>query len=160
MRIIVASDSHGKVSPLERIIENMKPDVFIFCGDGTADVENLEYIYTDVQFHYVKGNCDFGNYPISKEIKVGSKRIYFAHGHTYSVKNDDFEIFSEAKRRGVDILLYGHTHNPFVETRNGIVVMNPGSVARPNFGAPTFGVIDFVGKNMLADIRELKNNSL
>ena len=41
MRIVVLSDAHGYISPVEQAIEQSKPDVVIYCGDGVEKVEDI-----------------------------------------------------------------------------------------------------------------------
>lgn len=152
MRIVVLSDAHGFSAPIERAIEQSKPDAVIYCGDGVEKAEDMSYLYPDIKFYLVKGNCDFGDYPIEQEINIASKTIFFAHGHTYSVKSGYDEIIKEAKRRCVDILLFGHTHTAFCEYNEGMYIMNPGSCVRPNIGRPSYGFIDIVGKDIVTNI--------
>lgn len=155
MRIVVLSDAHGYVAPIEKAIENSKPDVVIYCGDGVQKTEDISYLYPDIKFYFVKGNCDFGNYPTEQEIKLGSKKVFFTHGHLYSVKSGYEKIINEAKVRGVDILLFGHTHIAFAEYIDGLYVMNPGSCVHPNMGRPSYGFIDIVGSSIVTNIVEL-----
>lgn len=37
----------------------------------------------------------------------------------------------EAKSRGCDIAMYGHTHRPFLDVIDGVTVLNPGSLSYP-----------------------------
>ena len=95
MRIVVVSDAHGHINPVEKAIEQSNPDVLIYCGDGTNRIEDISYIYPEIKFYFVKGNCDFGDYPIEQEIKVGSKTVFFTHGHKYYVKMGYQKIIEE-----------------------------------------------------------------
>ena len=40
-------------------------------------------------------------------------------------------IFEEGQARKADIVMYGHTHRPFFEQKDGITVLNPGSLSFP-----------------------------
>lgn len=152
MRIVVLSDAHGYAAPIEKAIEKSKPDAVIYCGDGAERAEDISYLYKDIDFYFVKGNCDFGDYPIEQEIKLSSKKIFFTHGHKYNVKFGYDEIINEAKRRAVDILLFGHTHIAFTEYDNGLYIMNPGSCVQPAMGKPSYGFIDIVGDSIVTNI--------
>jgi hypothetical protein len=33
--------------------------------------------------------------------------------------------------RGCDIAMYGHTHRPFLDTIDGVTILNPGSLSYP-----------------------------
>ena len=37
----------------------------------------------------------------------------------------------EARGRGADIVMYGHTHRPCFTKEDGLITLNPGSVAYP-----------------------------
>ena len=38
---------------------------------------------------------------------------------------------SEARHRGADVVMFGHTHRPFLEVNDDLVVLNPGSLSYP-----------------------------
>ena len=40
-------------------------------------------------------------------------------------------IRDRARGRGADIVMYGHTHRPALTTEEGLVTLNPGSIAYP-----------------------------
>ena len=37
----------------------------------------------------------------------------------------------EAKSKGVDIVIYGHTHRPVIDMEEDIIALNPGSLTFP-----------------------------
>lgn len=155
MRIVVLSDAHGYVKPIEQAIENSKPDVVIYCGDGASRAEDISYLYPDIKFYFVKGNCDFNDFPLEQEVKIASKTIFFAHGHNYSVKYSYDEIIKEGRRRNADIVLFGHTHIAYNEYLDGMYVMNPGSCSTPALGRASYGFIDIIGKDIVTNIVSL-----
>ena len=44
---------------------------------------------------------------------------------------DSEYIREEGAARKVDIVMFGHTHKPYFEQKDGITVLNPGSLAYP-----------------------------
>ena len=79
-----------------------------------------------------------GSRPSSLELEIAGLRIKLVHstswpsGHAYVPEtHPDFRRFAES---GVDILLYGHTHQPIVRRVVDTLVVNPGSVGE---GRPT-----------------------
>lgn len=152
MRIVVLSDAHGYVKPIEEAIDKSKPDVVIYCGDGSNRAEDISYLYPEIKFYFVKGNCDYGNYPIEQEVKIGSKTVFFTHGHKYYVKMGYSELINEGKRRGADIVLFGHTHVAYSDYIDGMYVLNPGSCVHPNQGKPSYGFVDIVGNSIVTNI--------
>lgn len=137
MRIVVMSDSHMMVSALLDIIERHKDnaDLFLFLGDGNKDLDTALQLHPDIKIDRVSGNCDFmSDLPASKVIEFGGKKILFTHGHPYNVKYGYQMLCSEARSIGADIVLFGHTHIPYVETIDSIHYMNPGSARDGNYG--------------------------
>ena len=45
--------------------------------------------------------------------------------------NVSFEEKEEAKSKGVDIVIYGHTHRPLIDMEEDIIALNPGSLTFP-----------------------------
>lgn len=41
------------------------------------------------------------------------------------------KIEEEAKSRGCDIAIFGHTHRPLIEKHDGFLCINPGSLSFP-----------------------------
>ena len=53
------------------------------------------------------------------------------HGHYYYVSAGLEDIKKEARGRGMDIVMFGHTHRPLIEKDHGVVALNPGSTSYP-----------------------------
>ncbi|MDR0949076.1 MAG: metallophosphoesterase [Lachnospiraceae bacterium] len=133
MRILIASDTHRKNNNFLSIIEKQKPlDLLIHCGDA----EGSEYALSkaaDCPSHFVTGNNDFfSRLPQEVEIVLGEHKIMVAHGHTYGVMMGNERLKEEAKSRGADLVLYGHTHKPIIDRSDKrIIAVNPGSLSYP-----------------------------
>lgn len=137
MRITVMSDSHRLKSNLFEIVEKHmgSTDLFIFLGDGEDDFDDVTALYRDLRFERVAGNCDwYSTLPLYKEIMFDGKKVFFSHGHPFRVKHGYDEIIGEARRRGADICLFGHTHTQYTAYDDGLYIMNPGSVASGEYG--------------------------
>lgn len=140
MRMIVTSDSHGNGGGLFDIIEKHIDDASLFvnlgdCNSG-RDLENAKlYFESRLNLICVSGNCDFSrNAPDEQSIRFAGKKVLLCHGHTYRVKFGLYDYQSKAEKEGADIALYGHTHTPCVEYRNGIYYFNPGAVRDGVYG--------------------------
>ncbi|MBQ0083628.1 MAG: metallophosphoesterase [Clostridiales bacterium] len=154
MRIIVISDSHGKVSQIDYALQSF-PDAknVFFLGDFVRDIEKLYEFYPDRIFHTVKGNCDFDrNEPNCSEIILAGKRIFFTHGHTLSVKSGTQRLLERAKTVGANIALYGHTHIAKIEYEDGIYLINPGSLSASRDSHNSFCVIEIRSNGILPAI--------
>ncbi len=151
MRIVVMSDSHGRIERIKKVIEEQpKAELFIFLGDGTRDF-HAAMRGVPKEDWCVCGNCDFGSsdeYQLISYVK--DIQFYCTHGHQWNVKHSLEELIQEAKKKEVKVLLYGHTHEAYYEYRDGIHIFNPGSLGSPRGPFyPTYGVIDIQGKNIV-----------
>ncbi len=131
MRILIVSDTHGKHGNLDEVLEKEgKIDLFIHAGD----VEEEYYIdaVLDCPKHVVAGNNDyFTQLPKEKEFYIGEYKIFLTHGHNYRLYTGTQYLKQAAQQRGVDIVIYGHTHRPCIENDGGLMVLNPGSISEP-----------------------------
>ena len=131
MRILIVSDTHGKHGNLEKVLEKEGPiDLFIHAGDVQGD----SYLDTAILCpkHIVAGNNDFfTQLPNDKEFRIGKYRVFLTHGYTYRLYMGTQYLEQAARMRGVDIVIYGHTHRPSIEYKDGLILINPGSIAEP-----------------------------
>ena len=154
MRVLVVSDVHGDFRGLcEAIEQQPTAKVVIFLGDGYRQVEDAADIYPDREFYLVPGNCDFGvdAIPIRQET-FGGKRFYFTHGHHHDVKYTLYRLELAAREAEADIVLFGHTHQPYEEYADGLYLFNPGSL---RYGR-TYGYVDVVGGGIVTAVVELR----
>lgn len=136
-RAIVVADIHGVYSVWQTIKEQLgSEDVLIVAGDlfGTRypsrdnpdfQPEKIreEYIRLPNEKHYIYGNCDipdfFPGQEYEKNIKFNGLKILLIHG--------DMEF----KDFGFDMLIFGHTHVPFLKREGDKIHLNPGSPSKP-----------------------------
>ena len=168
MKILIISDTHGRVDRLDRVLSmHRDADIFIFLGDGLHDVEGREGLHRGKEFAAVLGNCDAiypdlkFRYPVERLINVGEYTILMMHGQSQGVKYGLEAAKGCAVRRRADFLLYGHTHEPEetyipegtviggIEIPKPLRILNPGSLGDPRRGAPSYALIDIRGKDIL-----------
>lgn len=132
MKILIVSDTHGSHAPLEKVIEQVGEfDLFIHLGDVE---EGEDYIgsLVECEKHIVRGNNDFfSGLEREEEFMIGQYKAFITHGHNYYVSLDPERIKEEGRARGADIVMFGHTHRPYLEIEDDITVLNPGSVSYP-----------------------------
>ena len=132
MKVLVVSDTHGRDESLEMAVALEQPfDYLIHCGD----VEGREFFIealAECPCTIVAGNNDFfSELPKEKEIEIGGLKALITHGHYYYVSAGLEDIKKEARGRGMDIVMFGHTHRPLIEKDHGVVALNPGSTSYP-----------------------------
>ena len=62
---------------------------------------------------------------------MGGHKVFLTHGHRYGVSYTLANLRETAEELGADVAIYGHTHMPALDEQNDIVLLNPGSVAKP-----------------------------
>lgn len=135
-KILFITDSHGNFLKIYDIIKFADFNMIISTGDYCDDAEEISYVYPEIEYHIVKGNCDFYN-TIYKEIEifeVEDKKILITHGHLFNVKGSMSLLEKEAEKEGVDLVCFGHTHIPYLKEKNGIKYFNPGALKDGNYG--------------------------
>ncbi len=141
-RILVVSDTHGKIDNVIRLMENVPFDKIIHLGDTLRDALMLGKAFPDTELIYVKGNNDPMGAESEKVITLGNKKLFICHGHTYSVSGDLLRLSLAAASKECDFALFGHTHRKEDTEYNGIRLFNPGSASLPRDGASSVGIIE------------------
>ncbi len=155
MKICVFSDSHGYAYKLKEAVGQEAPDFVFFLGDGEGDLASLRREYPNLPIEAVRGNCDiYSELPTDLCCTVGGVRFFLTHGHRYGVKWDrDFlSLVTEARKNQAEAVLFGHTHEAYLEQRGDLLLMNPGSAR--GYGA-SCGVIEIKDGKLFPRIAEL-----
>lgn len=159
MRLIaVVADTHVPTRvpevPVELLqdLERHEPYKIFHAGDLTAPevIDVFEFI---APTHAVKGNNDQG-LDIPHEYAETFEGVTVAMRHRPRL--DDIDHF--AVRHEADIVVYGHTHAPTIEDRDGVTTVNPGSPTVPRNGAPTYAFISIAGERFYIELQQLPGN--
>jgi putative phosphoesterase len=141
MKIGVLSDSH--VTSFDQLNDKILTaladvDLIVHAGDFVVK-DVLDGLKQLGEVKAVRGNMDSDEIkailPEKELLEIGSRRIGITHGwgSPYGI---DERVGNDFSR--VDIIIYGHSHYPQNETRNGVLFFNPGP-ARTSFGILTVG---------------------
>lgn len=132
MKVLVVSDTHRNEDNLIRILDIEKEtDLLIHCGDVEGAECEIE-MYVGCPTIFVAGNNDyFSRLPKEVETMIEGYRVFITHGHQYYVNTNPEYIKKNAKEKAADILIYGHTHRPLIESDDDLIVINPGSLTYP-----------------------------
>jgi len=145
MKILIVSDTHGKNDNYLKLINQLKPlDMVIHCGDLDGG-EYLVHEAAECPTHIVMGNNDFfAELPKEEEFEICGRKVMVTHGHYYYVSMGVETIRTEAKARGLQIVFFGHTHRPYLEVKDELVIMNPGSLSYPRQDGrkPSYGTME------------------
>lgn len=140
MKILVLSDSHGRLGLMLDAMERERPQRVFFLGDNYRDGQALADAYPDVPMDLVQGNCDFNAGPDELLVDVEGVRFLVTHGHRYYVKSGTDRIVDAAKQKGAAVACFGHTHEALNMPEQGVWLFNPGT-AGGIYNRPGYGVI-------------------
>lgn len=126
MKVYVFSDTHHRTSAMEQEIIADPPDAIIHLGDYMEDTFDLRSGFPDIPLYSVPGNCDFRDGGV-EELALLGHRLLLCHGHQFGVKLGLDRLRKEGMRRGVDAVLFGHTHNQYLDDSSTPILLNPGS---------------------------------
>ena len=161
MEFLIFSDSHGSAQNMTAAIDRQvkTPDAILFLGDGARDLDSL--FLCDTPLWAVRGNCDWA---LSDYADKTERTLYFeghtillCHGHEWGVKGGMGALIAHAAEVGADVVLFGHTHTPTLQTiaageqvkeitlTRPMYLFNPGSIGYEG----SFGVLTLKGENVL-----------
>lgn len=136
MRIGIISDTHGKLDPL--VVEHFAGvDHILHGGDigGEAVVRALAEI---APLTAVAGNIDgfrCGDAGVEARVTLGGLAFYLIH--ILDRPQQLSEPVREALgRQRADVVIFGHSHLPHNEKRDGMWFFNPASAGRRRFDYP------------------------
>lgn len=149
MKVLIVSDTHKKQDNLIKVLEQEENiDLLIHLGDVEGYEEEITYM-ADCPVEMVAGNNDFFSVlEREKEIEIGKYKVLITHGHYYYVTAGVEDIKKEAAGRGMDIVMFGHTHRPLLDNNRGIITLNPGSISYPRQEGryPSYAIMELDNK--------------
>jgi putative phosphoesterase len=126
----VISDTHGLLRP-QAIAALRGCDLIIHAGDvGKPTV--LDALRGIAPTCAVRGNIDRGDWalalPATEVVEAGELRFFVLHNIA--------ELAVDPAASGFAAVVFGHSHVPSIETRAGVLFLNPGSAGPRRFKLP------------------------
>jgi putative phosphoesterase len=146
----VISDTHGLMRP-EALAALAGSDLIVHAGDiGAPDV--LDALRRIAPVFAVRGNNDRDAWaaalPTTDVVEAGRSLLYVLH--------DIHDLDLDPGKAGFSAVIAGHSHQPRVETRSGVLFLNPGSAGPRRFTLPiAVARLDIAGDTLTARIVEL-----
>jgi len=150
MKIGIISDTHGLLRP-EAVERLAGVDHIIHAGDiGRPDV--IAELRRIAPVTAVRGNVDrdewAAGYPQTELVKLGGRFFYVLHNLA--------ELDVDPTAAGIDVVVSGHSHQPKIETVDGVVYLNPGSAGPRRFSLPiALATLDLGGNGIRPRILKL-----
>ncbi|MDT4841114.1 phosphodiesterase [compost metagenome] len=130
IRVGLISDTHGLLRP--QAVAALQGSDFIVHGGDIGDAGILDALAAIAPLTVVRGNNDreawAGAIPETAFLKVGDVHVYAIH--------DLSQIDIDPAGAGVRVVISGHSHQPKVEERGGVLYVNPGSAGPRRFKLP------------------------
>jgi len=147
----VISDTHGLLRP-QAVAALRGSDMIIHAGDvGNPDV--IKALAGIAPTHVVRGNVDKAEWaailPMFELVDVGERLFYVLH--------EISQLELDPADAGFAAVVFGHSHQPLIETRQGVLFLNPGSAGPRRFKLPvTVARVGVSGDRMRPEIVELQ----
>lgn len=149
MLVGLISDTHGILRP-EAVAALQGSQLIVHAGDiGKPDV--LDQLNGVAPTFAVRGNVDTQAWaaalPTTEVVEVGKLLIWVLH----DISQLDFD-----PTVGFAVVVFGHSHKPSIETRDGVLFINPGSAGPRRFKLPvTVARLSATGNRIRPEIVEL-----
>jgi uncharacterized protein len=130
-RIGLISDTHGLLRPEATTF--LAGSAHIVHAGDVGDPAILDALAAIAPLTVVRGNVDTDAWtqrlPETARVTVAGVAIYTLH---------DLNALGRGRRApaGVRVVVTGHSHKPVVETRDGVLFVNPGSAGPRRFRLP------------------------
>jgi hypothetical protein len=147
----VISDTHGLLRP-QAVAALAGSDMIIHAGDvGTPEV--IDRLGGVAPTFVVRGNVDTAGWaarlPLTLIVEVAALRVFVLH----EISQLDLDLAAA----GFAAVVFGHSHRPSIETRRGVLFLNPGSAGPRRFNLPvTVARVRVSGRRMRPEIIELQ----
>ncbi len=125
----VISDTHGVLRP--QAVEALRGSAVILHAGDVGAPEVLDALAKIAPVHAVRGNVDVEAWarklPPRHTVRIEDASIHILHDiGGLRVKDAD----------GAAAVVYGHSHRPAIDERNGVLYVNPGSAGPVRFRLP------------------------
>ena len=146
----ILSDTHDnlpRVREAVRLFNDAGCDLVIHAGDFVAPftVDELRNLRAPVKAVY--GNCDGEKAGLAKAFRgvgeIQEAPFAFLHGGVrFVVSHLDAPVGRYVQAKTCDVVIFGHTHKPLVERRDGVLLINPGEAGGWLGGKSTVVLLD------------------
>jgi len=147
----VISDTHGQLRP-EAVQALRGSDRILHAGDvGIPEI--LEALVEIAPVTAIRGNVDTDPWaralPATEVVEVSGVSIYMLH--------DLGQLKLKPEAAGFRVVVYGHSHQPKIAERNGVLYFNPGSAGPRRFHLPvSVGRLRITAGKVRAELMELE----
>lgn len=158
MRVGVLSDTHihalmDAQCLADKLLAGPFADVEAILHAGDAVIDGLADCFVPLPWYAVRGNMDHSLYdlPISRIVQLAGKQIGMVHGWGPAGGMEQ-RVAAHFSERSIDVVVFGHSHQPLCRKVGSILFFNPGSATdRRKAEHHTVGVLS-IGEEVSGEI--------
>jgi uncharacterized protein len=147
----VVSDTHGLLRP--QAIDALRGSAMIIHAGDVGNAEVIDRLGGIAPTFVVRGNIDKGSWaarlPATELVAIGELHFFVLH--------EISQLELDPAAAGFAAVVFGHSHKPSIETRQGVLFLNPGSAGPRRFKLPvTVARVRVSGRRLHPDIVQLQ----
>lgn len=137
MRIGVISDTHGLLR--QEAVDALAGCHHILHAGDVGEEGILRALRTIAPLTAIRGNVDVSGVcaalPATEAVELAGKLFYLVH------RREALDLHPHAA--GISAVIFGHSHQPEISWKNGVLHFNPGSAGPKRFRLPvTVGIVE------------------
>lgn len=136
---LLRGDPRTRLAPVLDLFRRANVDLILHAGD-TGALDLLRVLEELAPVAAVRGNADpvetLDALPDRVLIHAGSKTLLLLHGHQGKTA---LTTARRAASDDIDLLVFGHSHQPLIERQGQTILFNPGSPTERRWN-PHFGI--------------------
>ncbi|WP_042264789.1 metallophosphoesterase family protein [Paraburkholderia heleia] len=149
LRIALVADTHNLLRPeLLAFVEGA--DAIVHAGD-ICEKRVLDTLAAIAPLTAVRGNNDRGLWadalPVQTTVALGGIRLAVVHELP--------DLQGDPAADGIAAVVSGHSHKPALETRAGVLYVNPGSAGPRRFRLPISAAMLTIGSQGVLDVEHV-----
>lgn len=151
MRIGLISDTHGLLRP--EAVQALTSCAHILHAGDVGDDAILEALRNIAPLTAIRGNIDHEGacaaLAATEAVELAGKLFYLVH------RLEDLDLHPRAA--GIAAVIFGHSHQPEIAWKDGVLYFNPGSAGPRRFRLPvTVGILEYIEGKLLPSLVTLK----
>jgi len=146
-RVGVISDTHGLLRP--EAVESLRGCGLIVHAGDVGDAAVLDQLRLIAPTVAVRGNVDTGVWakalPLTRTVRIGDLRLFVVHELS--------RLSIDPHASGFAAVIFGHSHRPSTEVKDGVLYLNPGAAGPRRFSLPiTLATLSIVNQRLAHEI--------
>jgi putative phosphoesterase len=140
----ILSDTHGLLRP--QVAQRLADCDHILHAGDVGDGAVLDELARIAPLAAVRGNMDYGTWsnslPVQEMVEIDGISFYLLH--------DLYQLDLEPSESGIQVVVSGHTHQPEIFRKDGVIYINPGSAGHRRHSHPVSIAMVRIGNGIVS----------